>query len=133
MGISNDFSLWHNGYIAMDEFETYEPLQRSFCAGRRMSYVASPPQRMCGLALRTLRQLPINGLRHPAAEGTTGWYVWCGERWSTEPDFFSPVHTTHLYEHFPELKPLLGLPPGSRFLVAGDYVDVWSDPDLLEV
>ncbi|WP_443019960.1 immunity protein Imm33 domain-containing protein [Shewanella sp. OMA3-2] len=23
--------------------------------------------------------LPINGLRHKAENGTCGWYIWCGE------------------------------------------------------
>jgi hypothetical protein len=32
----------------------------------------------------------------------------------------------------PEALPFLGLPPGYRFLVAGEYVDVWYDSTLLE-
>ena len=33
----------------------------------------------------------------------------------------------------PEVLEFLGLPPGYRFLLAIDYVDVWYDPSLLNV
>ncbi len=34
-------------------------------------------------------------------------------------------------DHFTDVLPYLGLPPGWRFLVAPGYVDVWEDPALL--
>jgi hypothetical protein len=77
--------------------------------------------------------LPINGLRHPPAGDTTGWYIWAGEELRDHPDFFVPLHVEHLSEWCPEALRFLGLPPGWRFLVAGDYEDVWEDPSLLDV
>jgi hypothetical protein len=35
--------------------------------------------------------LPINGLRHPQNADTNGWYIWAGETFSTEADFFEPL------------------------------------------
>lgn len=32
---------------------------------------------------------PINGLRMPIENGTTGWYIWAGEEMGTEEDFSS--------------------------------------------
>jgi hypothetical protein len=77
--------------------------------------------------------LPINGLRHPPDEGTTGWYVWAGQSLSADPDFFKPLHVSHLSDLCPVAQKFLGLPPGWRFIVAGDYEDVWYDEALLEV
>jgi hypothetical protein len=74
---------------------------------------------------------PIHGLRHMPAAGTSGWYCWTGE-WSSDPDFFLPLHQQHLLERVPELAEYLDLPPGSRFLIAPDYVDIWEDPFLLD-
>lgn len=75
---------------------------------------------------------PVHGLRHPTARDTMGWYVWTGD-YSSAADFFSPWHEEHLVAVVPELQQLLSLPPGSRFLVAPGYQDVWHDPLLLEV
>jgi hypothetical protein len=77
--------------------------------------------------------IPINGLRHPVVGETSGWYIWCGRIFSDAPDFFAPLHTFHLYEDYPEIAHLLGLPPGYRFLLAGDSLDVWFDASLLNV
>ncbi len=76
--------------------------------------------------------LPINGLRHPPEGDTTGWYIWAGEELSSDPGFFKPLHVLHLDNICPQILKYLGLPPGWRFLVAGDYEDVWYDETLLE-
>lgn len=86
-----------------------------------------------GLALATEGKLPINGLRHLRTADTTGWYLWCGEEYSEDKNFFQPIHTIHLYDKFPTIAELLGLPPGYRFISAGEYLDVWFDPNLLVV
>jgi hypothetical protein len=77
-------------------------------------------------------QWPIHGLRHPVVGDTTGWYIWTGQ-FSSAADFFSPWHEDHLVAAVPEIADLLALPPGSRFLLAPDFRDVWEDPALLEV
>jgi hypothetical protein len=76
---------------------------------------------------------PINGLRHPPEIDTTGWYIWAGEELSGDSDFFKPLHVEHLPEWCPEVLKFLGLPPGWRFLIAGDYEDVWYDESLLNI
>jgi hypothetical protein len=76
---------------------------------------------------------PLNGLRHPQTPETSGWYIWAGEELSQDSDFFSSLHVEHLAEWCPDVVKFLGLPPGWRFLKAGDHEDVWFDPDLLVV
>jgi hypothetical protein len=85
-----------------------------------------------GFALATKGLLPINGLRHRAEGGTSGWYFWLGEESSSDPDFFSPLHAGHLKQQCPEIIKFLGLPPGYRFLIVEDYLDVWFDESLVK-
>jgi hypothetical protein len=75
---------------------------------------------------------PLNGLRHPPDDDTSGWYLWRGETLSDEPDFFKPVHARHLSDWCPEAIPYLALPPGWRFLLADGHEDVWFDSEVLE-
>ena len=103
------------------------------CERYAVSFVAAPPDSKLGLALTTKGRMPINGLRHPVADDTSGWYIWCGEDISREPDFFAPLHASHIYEEYPEIAKFLGLPPGYRFLFAPDSEDVWFDESLLNV
>jgi hypothetical protein len=110
-----------------------ESMQRSLCREHNVKFVPSPPDSKVGFARTTKGRQPINGLRHPLAADTTGWYIWCGEEFSNDRDFFHSLHTFHLYAEYPQVARLLGLPPGSRFLLAGDYLDVWFDASLLTV
>lgn len=75
--------------------------------------------------------IPINGVRVMPVGDTSGWYIWAGEELSTDDDFFKPLHAGHLSEWCPHVLKYLGLSPGWRFLVAGDYVDIWFDPEAL--
>jgi hypothetical protein len=75
---------------------------------------------------------PVNGLRIQPEGDTTGWYIWAGEHWSDDPDFFVPLHVEHLPLWSAAVMPYLRLPPGWRFLVAPGYEDVWFDEQLLE-
>jgi hypothetical protein len=108
--------------------------QRELCKRHGADFVAAPLDLKIGVA-RNVREglLPINGLRHPLAGDTTGWYIWAGEVLSDDPDFFVPLHVEHLAEWCPAALRFLGLPPGWRFLVADEYEDVWEDPSLLNV
>ena len=77
---------------------------------------------------------PINGLRHNPEGNTSGWYIWGGEGYSEEDDFFKPLHIFHLKKYRPELLKYLSLPPGTRFLLGeNDYVDVWFDENLINL
>lgn len=107
--------------------------QRSLCEEKGCDYTPAGLDSKLGFAIKTQGKIPINGLRHPPAGDTNGWYIWCGEELSQEPEFFEPLHTRHLFERCPEALRFLGLPPGCRFLVAGDYVDVWFDRSLLNI
>jgi hypothetical protein len=107
--------------------------QKVICKQYAAEYVPAPGDSKTGFARSTKGLIPINGLRHPAEGETTGWYIWCGEVFSEAADFFVPLHTYHLYEEYPEIGRLLGLPPGFRFLLAGDYLDVWYDEALLKI
>jgi hypothetical protein len=76
---------------------------------------------------------PINGLRHRPEGDSTGWYIWAGEEFSQEPDFFVPLHVAHVAEWCPAVLPYLELPPGWRFLISRGHEDVWEDPSLLNI
>lgn len=108
--------------------------QRQVCQKYGASHYPSPSHLKAGIARNVhAGAAPINGLRHPPAGDTTGWYIWAGEELSDAPDFFEPLHVEHLVERCPEVLPYLGLPPGWRFLIAPDYEDVWYDESLLKI
>jgi hypothetical protein len=115
-----------------DRAVAIEETQRAFCSQNTLSYVPARNETKSGFALSTKGKAPINGLRHNPTSETTGWYIWCGEHFSDEADFFSPLHTEHIYDEYPQLIKLLGLPPGYRFLLAGDHLDTWYDAALLK-
>ena len=75
---------------------------------------------------------PVNGLRHTPEGDTSGWYIWAGEEFSEESDFFVPLHIEHIKDWRPEIMKYLALPPGYRFLIGeNNYEDVWLDETLL--
>jgi hypothetical protein len=108
-------------------------LQDSLCKERGYGSVLTSLDSKLGFAITTQGRVPINGLRLVPTGYTNGWYIWCGEELSQVPDFFAPLHTLHLLERCPETIPFLGLPPGCRFLLEGDHIDVWYDESLLKV
>ena len=75
---------------------------------------------------------PLNGMRIKPEGDTCGWYIWAGVEFSEAPDFFVPLHASHVSEWAPLIVPYLGLPPGWRFLVTEEYEDVWKDPKLID-
>jgi hypothetical protein len=105
--------------------------QRAFCRERLIDFLPAPEASKIGFALSTKGKSPLNGLRHPLQGDTNGWYLWFGEEFESTPDYFQPLHTSHVYDEFPQVIPLLGLPSGYRFLLSGSYLDVWQDSSLL--
>ncbi|HEY4593698.1 MAG TPA: hypothetical protein VIJ61_14885, partial [Thermoanaerobaculia bacterium] len=96
--------------------------------------MAAPSSLKAGVAANVRSSIvPVNGLRHPPEGDTTGWYIWAGEELRSDPGFFLPLHIEHLKEWRPEVLRFLALPPGWRFLIAGDSEDVWYDESLLHV
>jgi hypothetical protein len=106
------------------------PSQKEIC--KKFDAIPLPPieGEKLGIAIETIGKMPINGLRHNPENGTCGWYIWCGEEVSEDADFFKPLHVSHISEYLPEIEQYLSLPPGFRFLVAGEYEDIWYDPKL---
>ena len=120
----------------MKKESTYKDLeeqQLNYCKELNVECLPPSPDSRVGIALETQGQIPINGLRHPPEGNMSGWYLWSGEQFPSADDAFSPVHAQHLISLRPEVLKFLGLPPGYRFLLADDVVDVWFDPSLLEV
>ena len=106
--------------------------QRAICARYGVEPVAAPDHWKVGVALNVKHGLqPLNGLRLQPNGDTSGWYLWAGEDFSDDPDFFVPLHIAHLPTWSPQAIPYLQLPPGWRFLVAPGYEDIWHDPQLL--
>lgn len=112
--------------------DSVEKLQREFCEKHRSEHCGVSGESMLGFAKSTIGKFPVNGMRHPLSDGFSGWYLWCGE-FSDAADFFVPLHARHVYEDYPEIFAMLGLSPGHRFLVDGEYTNVWFDPSLLKV
>ncbi len=109
-----------------------EELQQEICRKFNSDFIPISSNLKVGISLNIRNgALPINGLRHSPEGDTTGWYIWGGEELSDDPDFFNPLHIEHLDEWCPQIKKYLGLAPGWRFLIAGDYEDVWFDESLL--
>lgn len=80
-----------------------------------------------GLAIHTLQQTPIYGVREAPQGDTTGWYIWGGP-YSDAPDFFQPVHAAHLAAMLPIVLPFLGLEPGFKFITdMQGHEDVWHE------
>ena len=88
---------------------------------------------MIGLALDTLRTMPLNGMRYLHAQGGSGWYVWGGDKPSEAADFFSPIQVRYVTDYVRDLVPYLALPPGFRFQTdLRAQQKVWFDGSLLD-
>jgi hypothetical protein len=112
-----------------------ETSQKNVCKKYGASFFPSPSNLKVGISLNVRDgAVPINGLRHPPEGDTTGWYIYAGEGVIPNDDaFFKPLHVIHIDDWCPQIKKYLGLPPGWRFLIAGDYEDVWFDENLLNI
>jgi hypothetical protein len=89
------------------------------------------PQAVVGVG--PLERQPLNGLRHRPRGQSNGWYIWTGGEIPSNPDFFRPIHVSHLREVAPSAVAFLALPPGWRFQAGPNGEDVWADDRLLEV
>jgi hypothetical protein len=111
-----------------------EDAQRAICLRFGVEPVGVPDELKVGISSNVLQGLmPLNGMRCKPVGDTTGWYIWAGEELSDDPNFFAPLHISHLPSWCESVIPYLQLPPGWRFLLAPGYEDVWYDEGLLEV
>ena len=109
-----------------------QTLQRALCQKYNAGYYPLDLNLKLGISTNFFSgALPLNGLRLPPEGALCGWFLWAGEELSDADDFFQPLHAYHLLEYRTEVVRYLALPPGWRFLVAGDYEDVWYDEQLL--
>lgn len=110
----------------------YNKEQRIICKKYNAPFVETFPFWKVGIARNVIEGTqPINGLRHLPKDDTSGWYIWAGEEFSNDRDFFVPLHAEHLTQWCPEIIKFLGLPAGYRFLYASNYEDVWEDKKLI--
>lgn len=109
-----------------------EKLQKEICLRTGSSFVVSDPNLKVGIAISSIGKVPLNALRHVPEGDTCGWYIWGGEEIPDDPDFFKPLHLSHINDYCPELEKYMGLAPGWRVLLAGEYEDIWFDEDLLD-
>ncbi len=110
--------------------------QERFCNSLNVPFVELDMDMMIGVSKNfNPGTYPINGMRHPKTDTTTGWYIWSGEDFSSDDDFFEPVHAYHIIRRCPRMVKFLGLPEGFRFLYDStkNYQDVWYDESLLDI
>ena len=107
-------------------------MQLDVCAKYRVAPVEVSPSEKLGVAENVKTGLlPINGMRIEPGKDTCGWYIWAGKELSQAADFFLPLHAAHLGGWCQEAIPFLLLPPGWRFLIADNHIDVWFDEALV--
>jgi len=105
--------------------------QIEICAKFNSDFLPSNSNEKVGIALNTIKLLPLNALRVKPENGACGWYIWGGDNLSSDVGFFQPLHVSHLEKYTPELIPYLSLSVGWRVLLAANYEDVWYDDSLL--
>lgn len=109
-----------------------QDIQRSICLRFGANYFACDPTLKVGISQNVRDGVrPLNALRIRPEGDTSGWFIWAGNELSDAPDFFVPLHASHLDAWAPLVLPYLGLPPGWRFLVTEHYEDVWRDDQLI--
>lgn len=112
--------------------ETLEELQRRVCKAYGVEYTPPAPGSKVGIALQTMDRSPIQAVRHPPTETTCGWYIFAGEEWSDDPNFYQPLCVEHMTEHCKFALPFLALPPGWWFHTDGKgQYGASFDPKLL--
>jgi hypothetical protein len=111
----------------------YNREQKEICERYNVQFIDAPEFLKVGISINVKEGIqPINGLRHPPEGDTSGWYIWAGENFSDDPNFFVPLHIEHLKNWCPDVIKYLGLPPGTRFRIAPGHEDIWEDKSLLD-
>jgi hypothetical protein len=104
--------------------------QQDICRQYGVEWIPPVPGSKVGIALQTLGQLPLHGVRVEPTESTCGWYLHGGE-WSDADDYYQPLCVEHVEKYCPAAISFLGLPPGWNFLTDGrGFVDVWQTESI---
>jgi hypothetical protein len=110
--------------------ESLQELQQRICGTYGAGYKPPAPGSKVGLAIQTLGRVPIHGVRPAPTATTCGWYIYAGDEWSDDPDFYKPLCVEHLADYCEFALPFVCLPPGWRFMTDGKgFMDVWQDAE----
>src|SRR6266481_1716416 len=82
-----DALCWSQSRIGTMDQDTMEQAQANICKQYGQQFLACPIDSILGVAVQTLGNQPLHGLRHKPKADTNGWYIWAGE-YSSASDFF---------------------------------------------
>ena len=101
--------------------------QKLLCEEFDSKYIKVNETDLVAVAVQTLKQDPIIGLRNaPDLETGVSWYIYGGELQEGE-DFFEIITAKELEEIYPDVIPYLALDTKYRFMIDQDeYEDVWT-------
>ncbi|MDD2940060.1 MAG: hypothetical protein PHW49_04905 [Acinetobacter harbinensis] len=102
--------------------------QKLLCEEFESSYIKVSGDDVVAVAVNTLNQEPIVGIRKkPEPEENVAWFIYGGEMGEGE-DFFETMTVRELQDILPEVLPYLALAEGFRFMIdREDYEDVWKE------
>jgi hypothetical protein len=110
--------------------ESLQEIQQRICRTYGAGFDPPAPRSKLGLAIQTLDRLPIKGIRLDPTETTCGWYIYAGEEWSDDADFYKPICVEHLTQYCRFALPFICLPPGWGFMTDGKgFIDVWREDE----
>lgn len=106
--------------------KAYIEEQKLLCEEFDSAYVVVNADDLVAVAIESLKQDPIVGIRKlPEAGETVAWYIYGGEL-DLEQDSFETISVAELEKLNPDLIPYLALETGFRFMIDQDeYEDVW--------
>lgn len=102
--------------------------QKLLCEEFESSYIKVSGDDVVAVAVNTLNQEPIVGIRKKLEpEENVAWFIYGGEMGEGE-DFFETMTVRELQDILPEALPYLALAEGFRFMIdREDYEDVWKE------
>ncbi len=102
--------------------------QKLLCEEFKSSYIKVSGDDVVAVAVNTLNQEPIVGIRKkPEPEENVAWFIYGGEMGEGE-HFFETMTVRELQDILPEALPYLALAEGFRFMIdREDYEDVWKE------
>lgn len=105
----------------------FQDEQALICAKAGSATMPPSPTDIAGVAISTVNESPIYGVRVNPEHGESGWYIWAGE-YSDATDFFQSVHVSHIGDFFSIAEKYLALEPGYKFIVDhSGYEDIWLE------
>lgn len=101
--------------------------QKLVCEQYGSAYRAVNDQDVIAIAVQSLTEESIVGIRNLPDSDGIAWFIYGGELDDAD-DFFQTITVKELEEVFPEALPFLALDTGYRFLIDHDeYEDVWRE------